>query len=54
MRAMVIEEFGGPEKLKPADVDKPEVGHGEILVKVLASGTNPVEAKVRAGIAYPG
>ena len=53
MRAMVIEEFGGPEKLKPADVDRPEAGHGEILVKVMASGTNPVEAKVRAGIAYP-
>jgi NADPH2:quinone reductase len=58
MRAMVIDEFGSPEVLQPRDVERPEPGPDELRVRVIASGTNPVDAKIRAagrwaGIALP-
>ncbi|TCJ19681.1 NADPH:quinone oxidoreductase [Rubrobacter taiwanensis] len=49
MRAMVIADFGGPEVFEQRDVERPEPGPGEVLVRVVASGTNPVDAKIRAG-----
>jgi len=49
MRAVTLPRFGGPELLEVSDVQRPVPGPGEILVRVLASGTNPVDAKIRAG-----
>jgi NADPH2:quinone reductase len=40
MRAVQIEEFGGPEVLKVADLPTPEPGDGELLVKVSRAGIN--------------
>ncbi|MGI8650306.1 MAG: quinone oxidoreductase family protein [Rubrobacter sp.] len=40
MRAIVVEEFGGPEVLKLAEVERPEQGEGEILIHVKAAGIN--------------
>lgn len=40
MRAVRIEEFGGPEKLELVDVPAPEVGEGQVLVRVTACGVN--------------
>src|SRR5437868_13158693 len=34
MRAIQIEEFGGPEVLKLADLPVPEAGDGEVLIRV--------------------
>ena len=48
MRAMVLPEFGGPELFEERDVERPEPGPGEVLVRVAASGTNPVDAVLRA------
>jgi NADPH2:quinone reductase len=48
MRAIVISKFGGPEVLELRELPKPSAGPGELLVRVIASGTNPVEAKIRA------
>jgi NADPH:quinone reductase len=48
MRAVVLAKYGPPEVLELRDVPRPEPGPGQILVKVFASGTNPVEAKIRA------
>lgn len=45
---MIIPQFGGPDNFEMKDIEKPEPGPGEILVKVIASGTNPVDAKIRA------
>ncbi|MBB1151852.1 zinc-binding dehydrogenase [Amycolatopsis sp. DR6-1] len=50
---MVMAEFGGPDVLTLREVERPEPGPGEILVRVFASGTNPVEAKIRQGVAIP-
>jgi NADPH2:quinone reductase len=47
MRAMVLPRFGGPELFEQRDVPKPSPGPGELLVRIVASGTNPVDAKLR-------
>jgi len=48
MRAMVITKFGGPEVFELREMAHPEPKRGELLVRVVASGTNPVDAKIRA------
>jgi NADPH2:quinone reductase len=40
MRAVQIEEFGGPEVLKLADLPVPEPGDGELLIEVSRAGLN--------------
>ena len=47
MRAMVIPRFGGPEVFELRDIERPSPGPGDVLVRVIASGTNPVDAKIR-------
>src|SRR5215211_3710650 len=47
MRAMVIPQFGGPDLFEERDVERSHPGAGEILVRVVAAGTNPVDAKLR-------
>jgi NADPH2:quinone reductase len=49
MRAIVVREFGGPEKLKLEDVPDPEPGAGEVLVRIRAAGVNPVDAYIHTG-----
>jgi len=49
MRAISVAAPGGPEALRIAEVPTPtRVGH-ELLIRVLAAGVNPVDAKTRAG-----
>jgi NADPH2:quinone reductase len=40
MRAVRIDEFGGPEVLQVVDVPKPEPGDGEVLIEVSRAGMN--------------
>jgi NADPH2:quinone reductase len=40
MRAVRIDEFGGPEVLQVVDLPKPEPGDGEVLIKVSRAGIN--------------
>jgi NADPH:quinone reductase-like Zn-dependent oxidoreductase len=49
MRAMVIEQTGGPEALRAAAIPRPKQAIGELIVKVTAAGVNPIDAKTRAG-----
>jgi len=51
MKAIRFYEYGGPEVLKYEDVPKPEPGPGDVLVRVHAAGINPVDWKIRAGLA---
>ncbi|MFB6888819.1 NADP-dependent oxidoreductase [Kitasatospora sp. NPDC056327] len=52
MRAVVQKSFGGPEVLELVETERPVPRGGEVLVRVHASGVNPVDAAVRSG-AYP-
>jgi NADPH2:quinone reductase len=47
MRAILIEEFGGPEVLKLADVPVPEPGDGEVLIRVERAGMNYADTHQR-------
>ena len=49
MKAIRMHEFGGPEVLKLEDIERPVPDADEILVKVFASGINPVDWGVRNG-----
>ncbi|MFF5025670.1 NADP-dependent oxidoreductase [Streptomyces collinus] len=48
MRAVIVEQWGGPETLIEKDVERPEPGFNEVLVRVHAAGVNPVDWKTRA------
>lgn len=54
MRAIRQQSFGGPEVLQLADVDRPEPGPTEVLVRVRAAGVNPVDWKCRAAPGFLG
>jgi NADPH2:quinone reductase len=47
MRAVRIDEFGGPEVLQVVDVPEPEPGEGEVLIKVSRSGMNFADTHTR-------
>jgi NADPH:quinone reductase-like Zn-dependent oxidoreductase len=49
MKAIRINDFGGPEVMRMEDVAVPAPAPDEILVKVYASGVNPVDWAVRSG-----
>ncbi|MFW6641829.1 quinone oxidoreductase family protein [Nocardiopsis algeriensis] len=50
MRAMVIEENGGPEVLRPSEVPDPVPGPGEVVVDVTARGVNFIDIYQRSGL----
>jgi NADPH:quinone reductase-like Zn-dependent oxidoreductase len=47
MRAIAKETFGGP--MAPIDLPTPEIGDGEVLIRVRAAGINPFDWKVADG-----
>ncbi|WP_030785190.1 NADP-dependent oxidoreductase [Streptomyces sp. NRRL S-920] len=52
MRAVSPRSWGAPENLVPVEVERPEPGLTEILVRVHAAGVNPVDWKTRAEGAF--
>jgi NADPH:quinone reductase-like Zn-dependent oxidoreductase len=51
MRAISQRAFGGPEVLELAELPRPRPGPGEVLLRVHAASVNPVDWKVRSGVA---
>jgi NADPH:quinone reductase len=49
MKAIRVNEFGGPEVLRLEEVPAPQPGPGQVLVRMHAVGVNPVETYIRAG-----
>jgi NADPH:quinone reductase-like Zn-dependent oxidoreductase len=54
MRIVRQHQLGGPEVLVVDEVERPEPGPTEVLVRVAAAGVNPVDWKVRAGGGFLG
>jgi len=53
MKAIRVHKFGEPEVMRLEEVPEPQVGPGQVLVKVHAVGVNPVETYIRAGTFAP-
>jgi Alcohol dehydrogenase GroES-like domain len=49
MKAIVQERFGPPEALRLVDIDKPEVGADDVLVRVHAAALNPADWHILRG-----
>jgi NADPH:quinone reductase-like Zn-dependent oxidoreductase len=49
MKAIVQERFGPPDVLRLADIDVPEVGAGDVLVRVHAAALNPADWHILRG-----
>jgi NADPH:quinone reductase-like Zn-dependent oxidoreductase len=51
MRAAVLYEYGGPEKLKfENDVPEPQISGSTILIATAAASVNPIDWKLRSGM----
>src|SRR6201996_2646139 len=48
-KAVRYDEFGGIDVLRVDEVERPEAGEGQVLVRVKAAGINPSEAVIRTG-----
>ncbi len=50
MRAVVLHEYGGPEKLKfEENVPEPQIGGNTVLIAAAAASVNPIDWKMRSG-----
>lgn len=52
MRAIVQEAYGPPEVLELRDIDRPEIGNDEVLVRVHAAGVDPGVWHLMTGLPY--
>jgi NADPH:quinone reductase-like Zn-dependent oxidoreductase len=51
MRAVVLHEYGGPEKLKCEDnVPDPQISGDTVLIAAAAASVNPIDWKLRSGM----
>lgn len=51
MKAMAIRKYGGPEVFEKVEMEIPYIKPDHVLVKVAASSINPLETRIRAGLA---
>ena len=51
MKAVVLHEYGGPEKLKlEDDVPDPQMNGSTVLIAAAAASVNPIDWKMRSGV----
>ena len=49
MKAVVLHEYGGPEKLKfEDDVPEPQINGNTVLIATAAASVNPIDWKLRS------
>ncbi len=53
MKAIQINSYGGPSKIKLAESARPEPQKNQVLVKIHDAGVNPIDWKIRAGMHAP-
>lgn len=54
MRAITMATTGDPDVLTMSDVERPNKVSAEFLVKIIAAGVNPIDAKTRSGAGVSG
>jgi NADPH:quinone reductase-like Zn-dependent oxidoreductase len=51
MKAIVLHEYGGPEKLKFEDnIPEPQISGDTVLIAAAAASVNPIDWKIRSGM----
>jgi len=50
VQAVAIHETGGPDVLRLEEIDSPEPGDAEVLIRVRAVSVNPIDWKVQRGM----
>ena len=50
MKAIRIHTYGGPELMQLEDAPVPACGAGDLLVRVVTAGVNPIDWKMRSGV----
>ncbi len=53
MKAVVIDGYGGPEKLELREVEPPVPTGSQVLLRVRSASVNPVDWKIRNGLLRP-
>ena len=51
MKALVIKQFGSPDNFQEIDLPIPEIMLNTVLIRVAATSVNPVDFKIRQGVA---
>jgi NADPH2:quinone reductase len=49
MKTIRVRTFGGPQELRLEDAEDPRPGAGQVVVRIIAAGVNPVDAAIREG-----
>ncbi|MDQ4117145.1 MAG: NADP-dependent oxidoreductase [Actinomycetota bacterium] len=49
MKAFIVDEYGKHSRLRAGERPEPEVGDRDVLVRIHASGVNPLDSKIMAG-----
>ena len=49
MKAIRIHAYGGAEQIQHEEASLPDCGAGDVLVRVVAAGINPIDWKIRSG-----
>ena len=52
MKAFVQDTYGSPDVLELRDIDKPEIGDDDVLVRIRAAGANPADWAIMSGLPY--
>lgn len=53
MKAIVRDTYGSPDVLELRDIDKPEIGDKEVLLRVHAAGVDRGVWHIMTGLPYP-
>src|SRR5688572_26480325 len=52
MQALVQETYGSAEVMHIVEIDRPEIGDNEVLLRVRAAGVNPADWAIMSGLPY--
>jgi NADPH:quinone reductase-like Zn-dependent oxidoreductase len=52
MQAIVQDNYGSPDALDLQEIDKPDIGDSEVLIRVQAAGVNPADWAIMSGLPY--